>query len=490
MKKLICALFVSLLLLSGCGSKTATEPEKEPIGYSEPMYIITGNNSPIEKLEDLNGKKLCIGDDYPNETQYVLDQLKEGGIEVETVKTEYYPSIYEDYNNGKFDAWLVTDDEHNMIHDYVHPYEVKDYKKIAEFKMPIYEETKVDTTIANDPLYTKPFAVMLTGIDQRVEPNEYNKALNDVNHLMIVEPQMKHVLIISFPRDSYIYGVAGGYQDKLTHLGQYGTENIKDSIGNLLDMEIPYYMQVSFSTFVDGFTKLGGVNVPVPLDMTMDQDSFRNVAQPYSLTKGYQQLYGEWGLALARNRKYGVYGGDYGRIRNQALIINSIIDKIANHPYVMKWAGLSWALKVLTYTNFTDQQVKVLLALAETFKDGYTIDNYFIENTGSMTEGGMSIGLVNDSSVAIAKGKIDLVMNKHVDENNPYIKEILTGYLTGGAGDYDTEYIGTEYDLRPLFNINIKFPDEVENNKTTEQTSETPSTEQTTDETNVEEAAQ
>jgi len=487
MKKLICALFVSLLLLSGCGSKSPLEPEKEPIGYSDSLFIITGNDSKIEKLEDLNGKTLCIGDDYPTETQYVLDQLKEGGIEVTTVKTEYYPAIPGDYKAGKFDAWLVTDDENTMLHDYVHEYELKDYKKIAEFKMPIYEETKVDSTIANDPLYTKPFAVMLTGIDQRVEPDQYNAALNDVNHLMIVEPQMKHVLIISFPRDSYIYGVAGGYQDKLTHLGQYGTENIKDSIGNLLDMEIPYFMQVSFKTFVDGFTKLGGVNVDVPLDMTMDQDSYRNVAQPYSLTKGYQQLYGEWGLALARNRKYGVYGGDYGRIRNQALIINSIIDKIANHPYIMKWAGLSWALKSLTYTNFTDQQVKVLLALAETFKYGYTIDNLFIENTGSMTEGGMSIGLVNDSSVQIAKGKIDLVMNKHVDENNPYLKEILTGYLTGGAGDYDTEYIGTEYDLRPIFGFDIKFEDE----KTTNSTDTNNTEETTTSETETtEEAAQ
>jgi len=488
MKKLICTLFVSLLLLSGCGSKSSSEPEKEPIGYSEPMYIITANTSKIEKLEDLNGKTLCIGDDYPAETQYVLDQLKEGGIEVNTVKTEYYPSIPEGYKAGKYDAWLVTDDENTMIHDYVHEYELKDYKKIAEFKMPIYEETTVDSTIANDSLYTKPFAVMLTGIDQRVEPNEYNRALNDVNHLMIVEPQMKHILIISFPRDSYIYGVAGGYQDKLTHLGQHGTENIKDSIGNLLDIEVPYFMQVSFSTFVDGFTKLGGVNVPVPLDMTMDQDSYRNVAQPYSLTKGYQQLYGEWGLALARNRKYGVYGGDYGRIRNQALIINSIIDKIANHPYIIKWAGLSWALKSLTYTNFTDQQVKVLLALAETFKDGYTIDNYFMENTGSMTEGGMSIGIVNDSSIQIAKGKIDLVMNKHVDENNPYLKEILTGYVTGGAGDYETEYIGTEYDLRPVFGFDIKLEDD----KTTTNSTDTSNTEETTtsETENTEEAAQ
>lgn len=486
MKKLICLLFVTLMVLSGCGSKTASEPAKEPIGYGETLYVVTGNNSGIEKIEDLNGKKLCIGDDYPKETEYALNQLKEQGIEVETVKTEYYPAIPGEYKAGNIDAWLVTDDENTMLHDYVHEYELADYKKIAEFKMPIYEEETVDPAIANDPLYTKPFAVMLTGIDQKVEPNEYNRGLNDVNHLMIVEPQMKHILTISFPRDSFIYGVAGGYEDKLTHLGQYGTENIKDSIGNLLGIEIPYFMQVSFKTFVDGFTSLGGVNVPVPLDMTMDQDSNRNVAQPYSLTKGYQQLYGEWGLALARNRKYGVYGGDYGRVRNQALIINSIIDKVANHPYVMNWAGLSWALNVLTYNNFSDSQIKTLLALAKTFSNGYTVDNYFMENVGSMTESGMSIGLVTDASIEIAKGKIDLVMNKHVDPDNPYIKEILTGHVTGGAGDYDTGYIGVDYDLRPLFGIDIKFPDEVADTTATDEST----SDESTSEEGTEEAAE
>ena len=87
-----------------------------------------------------------------------------------------------------------------------------------------YEEKEVDFKILNNILTKEPFAVMITGIDERVKPEEYKKARNDVNILMVVNPQMKHVLTVSFPRDSYIKNACTGYNDKLTHFGMKGTE--------------------------------------------------------------------------------------------------------------------------------------------------------------------------------------------------------------------------------------------------------------------------
>ena len=49
------------------------------------------------------------------------------------------------------------------------------------------------------------------------------------------------------------------------------------------NVDIEYFAQVSFSTFVEMIDSLGGVVVDVPLDMCMDQDSYRNVKQPYCL---------------------------------------------------------------------------------------------------------------------------------------------------------------------------------------------------------------
>ena len=197
---------------------------------------------------------------------------------------------------------------------------------------------------------------------------------------------------------------------------------------------------------------LGGVYIDVPMDVYMNMDSHRNVAQPYEMSSGYKNVLGEWALALARNRKYaGIYGGDYGRIRNQALIVDSIFERIASHPYILKWAGWTWMAPILAYYNFNDTEFKTLFALADKFSEGYTVDNYFIENAGGMVNGA-SVGYMVDSSVQIAKGKIQLVTTGKVDETNPYYEEIMTGYVTGGAST--TGYVGEEYDLRTVYGNN------------------------------------
>lgn len=459
MKKVFLLLVVFLIVLSGCSKKEETVPEVivEPIGYSEPIYLLTDPKSTISTVEDLADKKIGIQERFDSEEMaYAKQQLIDLGVTEDSfVEVGSYPSIPGAYANKEIDAWLALESRNEMIGDYLNGYDPSAQKIIAEYKMPIYEETVVDSAVAKDDLYTKPFAVMLMGLDWRVDPHENpNAARNDVNILLVVNPEKKHILTVSFPRDSLVYSMKGRYSDKLTHLSYfYGAEDVADSIGNLLDTEVPYYVAVSFSTFVDIITEMGGVWVDVPLDMHMDQDSYRNVAQPYDLSEGYTKLYGEWALALVRNRKYGVYGGDYGRIRNQALMVNSMISKIANHPFILDWMGISWFADVVSDNNFSTDQIKVLCELAKTFESGYTIDNYFVANNGGQTESGTFVGYIPNYAVAIAKGKIDLVMKGEIDEDDYYYDDILTGYVTGGSGSNAVGYIGDEYDLAPIFGI-------------------------------------
>ena len=62
---------------------------------------------------------------------------------------------------------------------------------------------------------------------------------------------------------------------------------------------------------------------------------------------------------------------------------------------------------------------------------------------------------VIEITAEIAKGKIELVKTGKVSKDNPYYDEIMTGYITGGAGtesDGVDGYIGTTYDLNEVFN--------------------------------------
>ena len=451
MKKII--VVIVFLLLVSCSAKV--EPEPEPIGFGTTLYIDVLKSNGYENIEDLKEKTILYQDRIDtDEVRYVIDTLiSEGFVEEQFILTDSYRDYPNYLEEKKADAWIVSDTTYTLMVDYYNGFDSSKYVHLAEYSMPIYEEKEVDQKIANDKLYTEPFAVMLTGIDQRVDPDQNGKALNDVNLMMVVDPIHNHILTVSFPRDSFLYSPTLGHSRKMTEIGPVANDvnAIKEAVGYTLDIEIPYYVQTSFSGFIDMITHLGGVWIDVPMDTKMDMNSYRNVAEPYEVDKGYQKLYGEWALALARNRKYnGIYGGDYGRIRNQCLIVDGLINKICTYPEILKWAHIDWYAKYIAAFNFTDQQLEVLFALADKFhKEGYTIDNYFIENIGGMTDYGASVGYVTDYSKEIAKGKIQLAMTGKVDEDNPYYEDIMIGNVTGGANQQ--EYITNEYDLNDVY---------------------------------------
>lgn len=461
MRKLLMVMLGLVLVLSGCsgnGDVSSTEDEiveetKEPVSYSEPIYVVTTADSGINEVSELSGKTLAVQVAYDKEaSEYVVECLNNEGIsDINYYEMNFYQDLPDVINDGTIDAWIISKGCHELNYDYRHDYDVDSYKIIGEYRIPYYEAKEVDPNVVKNGLLNKPFAIMITGIDERVDPSNYKAARNDVNVLMVVDPVEKHVLTISFPRDSYIKNVCTGATDKLTHFGINGTECVKDSIGELLDIEIDYFVQASFSSFVDIINTLGGVEVDVPLDMCMDQDSYRNVKQPYCLEKGERQLlYGEWALALARNRKYdGIYNGDYGRIRNQALIINGIMDRIAQNPFILLWAGIDWKMDSLVYHNFDVKadDIAALFNLAYAFYDGYSVDNYFVDNIGDTTESGMSIGRIPEYALETAKLKAKYVLTGEIDKDSPYYEDAMIGYVTLGAGNYEDKYMGNSYCL-------------------------------------------
>ena len=153
---------------------------------------------------------------------------------------------------------------------------------------------------------------------------------------------------------------------------------------------------------------------------------------------------------MARNRKSdGIYNGDYGRIRNQALIINGIMDRIAQNPFILLWAGIDWKMDSLVYHNFDAKadDIAALFNLAYAFYDGYSVDNYFVDNIGDTTESGMSIGRIPDYALETAKLKAKYVLTGEIDKDSPYYEDAMIGYVTLGAGNYEDKYMGNSYCL-------------------------------------------
>ena len=85
----------------------------------------------------------------------------------------------------------------------------------------------------------------VTGIDVYGSLNTVSRS--DVNLIVTVNPKTKQILMTSIPRDCEINLHSNVELDKLTHTGNYGTAETINTIQDLLDMEINYFVRTNFS---------------------------------------------------------------------------------------------------------------------------------------------------------------------------------------------------------------------------------------------------
>ena len=136
----------------------------------------------------------------------------------------------------------------------------------------IYEmsiQTELDLSVGNDnSLTNEPFTVYISGIDTYGEVTETSRS--DVNIIAVVNPTTHQILLITTPRDSYVplYGPSTqipeydqGSLDKLTHAGVYGIETSMETLGELYQTDINYYVRLNFTSLIDIVDILGGIDV-------------------------------------------------------------------------------------------------------------------------------------------------------------------------------------------------------------------------------------
>src|SRR5699024_10812252 len=141
------------------------------------------------------------------------------------------------------------------------------------------------------------------------------------------------VNLLSIQRDSYVYVPEVGYEPKINHVHSYGgTESARETVENLLDIPIDYYVKVNFEAFIDVVVVIDGITFDVPLELS-EPDSM-DKADAIHLYPGVQELDGEEALALARTRKM---DNDIERGKRQQEIIKSIIDKSTSLSSILKY---------------------------------------------------------------------------------------------------------------------------------------------------------
>ena len=191
--------------------------------------------------------------------------------------------------------------------------------------------------------------ILLVGSDKRGDQSSYN---TDTMIVASIDPVTKQVAMLSLPRDTVnvplprkwrAYGFYGGaYPAKINSLwgrarGQSnlfpgskprerGFTALKGALGELYQIDIPYYIEVDF----DGFKKIvdtfGGVAIDVQMPVSDDHYpiGYGNAYNLY-IPSGFQHMDGTQALAYARARHK---TSDFDRSQRQQRVITSLRQQV------------------------------------------------------------------------------------------------------------------------------------------------------------------
>lgn len=180
-----------------------------------------------------------------------------------------------------------------------------------------------------------PVAFLILGMDGAEDEADVGRP--DVTMIVTVNPDEQSAKLLSVPRDTYTYIPAIDDYDKLNHsysLAEvqregFGIESTIETVEELFNIPIDYYVMLDFQAFVEVVDELGGVDVDVAFDFK--QNAFDGGPKT-TFKKGPAHLNGEEALAYVRMRKKDPEG-DRGRNKRQREVLTSLFQsssKISN----------------------------------------------------------------------------------------------------------------------------------------------------------------
>jgi len=376
------------------------------------LSVIVLKDNPATGLQDLDGSIFGIQKTINRaKTDETLKKLKEqyaqGIIKVEyTGFLEQVQALYD----GNVDAILMNEAYRDIVletyPDFDTETKVLDAFTYKEEVLKKEKGPKPEVNVAEET-----FTVYLSGNDS------YGKVRiadgrTDVNILATVNPKTKQILLTTTPRDYYVeQSVYEGARDKLTHAGLWGIDCSMETLENLYDIDIDYYVRVNFSGFEEIIDALDGVNV-------YSEYAFTTRGGSYFFENGYNYVYGEAALAFVRER-YAFASGDAQRGRNQMAMIQAIINKITSPAILTNYMDLMNSLSSCFITDMPRGKISDLVKMQLDDGGSWNVVSYTVAGTtGSeycpalgayasiMYENGEAIQTAKDMMQAVADGEI------------------------------------------------------------------------------------
>lgn len=409
---------------------------KDTINYT--TYLISMKDSEFN-----SDSKIGIISDTTNIESNILakELINKDNLPNKLYQYDDFYVMLDDLYSGKIDACFVSSN-YTILFAAEEKYQnIKDDTKVVlQYSKEMKNQDNISYT--NKKL-TEPFTVLVMGVDSETNGLNANGAFNGDTLMMITfNPKTLSASMFSVPRDLYVpISCRNNALAKINSSAAYGTKCVINTMKQLTDIDIDYYVKMNFKGVVDLVEALGGIDINVEEPWSWynagvnyggkvcEQNSNREFGDKIvCMDPGFQTLNGEQALAYARNR-HQYLGSDLDRIRHQQDVVEAIVEKAKTLRSFDDFKNVLNAVQKNMDTNMTTDQILSL----------YDVGKSILVNT------------INGNEVKFSIYKTTL---------ETYSLPVFLGYSTTSALGY---YKDSLEDIKKMMKTNLELLEKVPN---------------------------
>ncbi len=337
----------------------------------------------LNETEITSSSKLGMISNENDKEGYILakELITKEKLNNEIVSYDDFLIMLNDLYNHKIDGVFISGNYQILFGN------EDNFKSIQEDTKIIYSYSKEmkndESNLVSTKKLTEPFTVLVLGVDSESQGGlNPNAAFNgDTLMLITFNPNTLTATMFSIPRDMYVpIACNGNRYNKINSAAAYGTTCVINTVKNLTDIDIDYFVKVNFKGVVDLVDSLGGIEVDVEepdynydnahKGLMCEQDSQRRFGENLvCVTPGKNvHLNGEEALAYARCRHLYTLS-DIARNQHQQAIIEAIAKKVL---HVSSFSDFEKLLNTISNNIATNMQTTQILSFYQTLKNMLT----------------------------------------------------------------------------------------------------------------------
>lgn len=365
-----------LLRVNASINQVITNPNQ---AISTEFAFVTYDNVSVTQITEINNKKVGILSNAENHDRnsFVKNELEKFNLNIEYIEYLSYNDLILALFSNEIDVASLPSDYYDQFSGYEGYGIFLEKTNIVHTFMTEIETTTeiIDIDVSKDP-----FSILIMGNDG---------GRTDTLILATFNPLRLEVTMTSIPRDTFvpIACYPNQQKDKIGHAFSVSRNCAIETVENLFDIHIDFYIMVNFQGVVEIVDALEKVWLVSPVEFVGQDSSDERGHYTVWIPKGGFWASGEMALTFARER-HRMPGGDFQRQENQQQVIRGLLNRILSLNNVNQALNVLDAAGKNIETNISlDQMIKIFNGITQAISRTTITPQFILDIIGSRLMG-------------------------------------------------------------------------------------------------------